>query len=786
MNYTRRSHHLLPLIVCCLFALLPLGGGAPVRSQSTPPPVSRDVVDQVQQQGSARVIVGVTSPFLPEGALSDGQAVTDQRRAIDRAQDALLNNLDRQHSQLITRFDSIPYVVLTVDATGLQALQNDPTVSSITLDQIEAPTMGESNAVIGAPRTWNETGFTGNGQAVVVLDTGADLDHPAFAGKIVAEGCYNSISPANGATSLCPGGVTATTVSGSGDDCDPAISGCGHGTHVASTAVGNAPADNFQGVAPDASLIPINVFALFTDSPFTGVNTCSSSGKTSPCVLSFKSDQIRALEQVLAWHTNDSLPVDITAVNMSLGGANPTSGICDIFEPARTAAINNLRSVGIVTISSAGNAGNTANIGAPACISSVVSVGSTTDGSNGVLTTDVVSFFSNSSDILDVLAPGERIVAAYPNNTYATLQGTSMAAPHVAGAWAVLREQNPNATIETLLAQMKNTGKPITDTRFGADNRVKPRLQLDAAAGLAPNMPEQFSIAASGATRADLHWRNPDPNGGVRVERRIAGGDWQTVTTTAPDAVALVDGGLVCGASYDYRVAAVNANGASTSTSTLSTTITPARSTTYDYTGGALSLNNGSQRDMDITVPTGGTVVDVDLTFNGNFEDPYQIGLTLIAPSGDEVPLTQPDGRATSLAEFAATFSDEGDTAFASAAPPFTGSYWSDNPLAALDGTGANGTWTLRVNDFYGTVGAFAGTATGFTLTLTVSDPLAPCPVATDTPTPSNTPTSTPTASVTPTATATPPVTSTPTATATPTTGPGGTGQQVYIPMVVR
>ncbi len=808
MNHPPRRRQLapVPVIVLVLLVLLPLSGGAPVRSQgTTPPPVSRDVIDRVQQQGNARVIVGVNSPFLPEGALSDGQAVTDQRRAIDGAQDALLNNLDQQHSQLITRFDSIPFVVLRVDATGLQALQRDPTVSSITLDQLETTTLGESNAVIGAPRAWNETGFTGTGQAVVVLDTGADLDHPAFAGKIVAEGCYNTNSASSGATSQCPGGVNVTTVSGSGDDCDPfTISGCGHGTHVASTAMGNAPADSFQGVAPGASLIPMNVFTLFTDSPFTGANNCALSGRSSPCVLSYVSDQILALEQVLAWHTTNTLPVDIAAVNMSLGGSNPTSGICDVFEPARVAAVNNLRSVGIVTIASAGNTGNASNIGAPACISSVVSVGSTTDGSSGVFTTDVVSLFSNNSDILDLFAPGERVRAAYPDKSYATLQGTSMAAPHVAGAWAVLRQQNPAASIDSLLSQLQSTGKPITDTRSGANNRVKPRLQLDAAAGLAPNTPVQFSIAASGATRTDIHWRTPDTNGGVRVERRIAGGDWQTVTTTAPEAVAMIDGGLVCGATYDYRVATVNSNGVSPYTGTRSTTITPARTTTYDYTGGSLTLNNGSQRAMDITVPTGGTIVDVDLTFTGDFEDPYQIGLTLIAPNGDEVPLTQPDGRATSSAEFAATFSDEGDTRFKSATPPYTGSYWSDNPLAALDGTGAAGDWTLRVNDFYGTAGAFAGTATGFTLTLTVSDPLAPCPVATDTPTPSNTPTITPTATptatlppgvsptatlppgVSPTATLPPDVSPTATTTTTPTTGPGGTGQQVYVPMVVR
>ena len=213
---------------------------------------------------------------------------------------------------------------------------------------------------------------------------------------------------------------------------------------------------SFDGVAPDANLIAINVFSRFTGSD------CGT--EPSPCALSRASDQIKGLERVMALRST----LRIAAVNMSLGGGKSTSN-CD--GDPRKAAIDNLRSSGIATVISSGNDAFADGVSKPSCISSAVTVGSTTKS-------DVMSTLSNSSPLVELLAPGGSINSSVPNNGFGLKSGTSMAAPHVAGAWAVLRELSPAAPVATILSHLQATGKPITD----ADNNVtKPRIRLLSA-----------------------------------------------------------------------------------------------------------------------------------------------------------------------------------------------------------------------------------------------------------------------------------------------------------------
>jgi hypothetical protein len=80
--------------------------------------------------------------------------------------------------------------------------------------------------------------------------------------------------------------------------------------------------------------------------------------------------------------------------------------------------------------------------------------------------------------LVDLLAPGMNIVSAIPGSTYATMLGTSMAAPHVAGAWALLKSVNPAATVDEALAALQDTGFSVTDARNGV---TKPRIAVDEA-----------------------------------------------------------------------------------------------------------------------------------------------------------------------------------------------------------------------------------------------------------------------------------------------------------------
>ena len=211
-------------------------------------------------------------------------------------------------------------------------------------------------------------------------------------------------------------------------------------------------------------VIPIKVFSQFNDP--------SNCLFQTPCVLSYTSDQMKALERVLELYQNDP-SLNIASINMSLGGGSFNT-VCDN-QPLKP-IIDQLKSVGIATIIASGNNGFSNSISAPACISSAISVGSTTKN-------DSVSSFSNSAAILDLLAPGSNIISSILNDGFAAKSGTSMATPHVAGAWALAKEKSPNATVQETLDVLKNTGSLVSDNRNGL---TFPRIQLDDAVHVIP------------------------------------------------------------------------------------------------------------------------------------------------------------------------------------------------------------------------------------------------------------------------------------------------------------
>jgi subtilisin family serine protease len=160
--------------------------------------------------------------------------------------------------------------------------------------------------------------------------------------------------------------------------------------------------------------------------------------------------------------------LNIAAVNMSLGGGQYHEA-CDA-EPEKP-LIDNLYAAGIATVISSGNDGFIDAIGGPACISSAVSVGATDKA-------DWVADFSNSSQDLDLLAPGVAINSAVPGGSHEAWDGTSMAAPHVTGAFAVLKQAAPDAGVDAIQAALQDSGKPVMDNRNGITKR---RIQVDQA-----------------------------------------------------------------------------------------------------------------------------------------------------------------------------------------------------------------------------------------------------------------------------------------------------------------
>ncbi|MEU4231619.1 S8 family serine peptidase [Nonomuraea sp. NPDC026600] len=376
--------------------------------------------------------------------------------------------------QVLQTLSVLPVVTLRADQAALERLAAQPGVVSVSEDRPVPPTLGQSTPLIGADRT-RAAGLTGEGSAVAVLDTGVAVNHPFLGGRVVAEACFSPIDPDYSATSLCPNGTVQQDGPGSADSesgpCADVALDCDHGTHVAGIVAGDGEGvdgDDGSGVAPGADIVALQVFSKFDTEDFCGVGG-------APCVLSFTSAQLAGLEKVR--ELKGELP--IVAANLSLGGGRYTAP-CD--GDPRKPVFDNLLAAGVATVIAAGNNGFTDAISAPACVSSAVAVGSTTNE-------DTVSSFSNRGPLLDLFAPGSDVISSVPGDGYRSMSGTSMAAPHVAGALAVLRQAFPNAGVAELGSMLKETGRSISYT--GA---TTPRIQLDdAALGANPRPgPDQY------------------------------------------------------------------------------------------------------------------------------------------------------------------------------------------------------------------------------------------------------------------------------------------------------
>ncbi|MFI7609731.1 S8 family peptidase [Nonomuraea terrae] len=407
--------------------------------------------------GGHRVIVRVRQPAQVDAVRAGAEGVRREKKNVSAEPPTeIANKLD--------------FFVYHGTRAELEKIAEDSDVVSIREDKLNEPSLVQSVPLIGADRA-HKRGFTGKGTAVAILDSGIDDDHPAFGGRIVAPACFSAADPIDGSKPLCPNGSPFQLGDGAADaESAPCMDGapqpqyglCYHGTHVAGIAAGQATADfPADGVAPAAQIIPVQVFSRFDDSPY-----CQGAPS---CILAYDSSILTGM----AYANLLADQYDIAAVNLSLGGGQYATA-CDTTDGADfKTEVDQLLAKGTATVVASGNEYFESSVSFPACVSSTVAVGATDKQ-------DAVAPFSNRGTLLDVFAPGVGISAAITGDTYATLNGTSMATPHVAGAFALLRQKHKNTSVDDFLTSLRRTGKPITYSSAGAEVTT-PRIDVWAA-----------------------------------------------------------------------------------------------------------------------------------------------------------------------------------------------------------------------------------------------------------------------------------------------------------------
>jgi thermitase len=197
----------------------------------------------------------------------------------------------------------------------------------------------------------------------------------------------------------------------------------GHGTHVAGIAAGATNnATGIAGMCPNCLILPVKVL----NAAGSGTYSAIANG------IRYAADQ------------------GAKVINLSLGGTSGSSTL--------QSAVDYANSKGVLVACAAGNTGNT-TINYPAYYASCVAVASTDSGDNR-------SSFSTYGSWVDTSAPGSSIYATYWNNTYATLSGTSMATPHVAGLAGLLFSQGrTQSQVRTRLTSSTYTD-PINTTQI--------------------------------------------------------------------------------------------------------------------------------------------------------------------------------------------------------------------------------------------------------------------------------------------------------------------------------
>jgi len=359
--------------------------------------------------------------------------------------------------QIRRELHNVPAFAAVVNERALEALQRNPNVESVYEDWRAYACIDESVPYIGADYAWSHTPpYTGAGVTVAIIDTGIDYTHPALGGG------------------FGPGHKVVWGYDFVNGDADP-MDDHDHGTHVAGIAASSD--STYRGVAPDADLVALKVL----DADGTG----------------WFSDAAAAVD----WCIDNKDTYGIRVINMSLGdGGSHQDPDFDCEDRATAQAIRLAFESGILVVAAVGNGGSNLYPEYPGACTYALSVGASYDYTSpdeswsygggscwqqNVELDDQICFSNKGHDLL---APGAHIVSTVQGGTFQDFFGTSMAAPHVSGAAALLFQAghtDPGEVRAQLWSTAQKNGVITPGWRVDVESAVtlpcdKPELLLAA------------------------------------------------------------------------------------------------------------------------------------------------------------------------------------------------------------------------------------------------------------------------------------------------------------------
>ena len=454
------------LTVCAILSLAWRPNLQPLAAVEPPAKVSREAWNKALSAASADVIVNAQG--YPDLSLAQTLSTKEARtryvaemlmRFAELAQAGLRRDLDKQHiahrvlwltnsiaipaasqatlTWLAARAD-VAHIDLDVQGRGIEAQQSPISKLQSLLNAPQSISSGVAR--VNAPQVW-ALGYTGQGIVLADLDTGVQWDHPALKSH------YRGWNGSSATHNYNWFDSTNLSVASPTDD-------QGHGTHTTGTMVGDDGAGTQTGVAPGSEWIACR-------------NMLAGSGSVSRYIACFQF--ALAPTDVNGNNPNPALAADVTSNSWTCWGESPWNEQGCLQPDVLITATNALRSAGVMVVAAAGNEGvnGCSTVGhAPGTYPRVLSIGAT-----NVDATNSIAYFSSRGPSTydgglkpDLVAPGVSIYSSIPTNSYGSMQGTSMATPHVAGVVALMWSAAPGllGDIDDTEAILRHTAAPLT------------------------------------------------------------------------------------------------------------------------------------------------------------------------------------------------------------------------------------------------------------------------------------------------------------------------------------